>query len=99
MTPTAVHADGEVHDTDISSLGPGVGVGVTVHRGTAAQLALTTPSASAAHAPATPLQRTRADGRHEGPIRTTAITPRTARAVNARRRDTSTTMSPRPPTH
>jgi hypothetical protein len=58
MTPTAVHADGEVHETDVSSLGPGVGVGVIVQLGAAAQPALTAPSESATHAPATQLQRT-----------------------------------------
>lgn len=77
MIPTDVHADGEVHETDISSLGPGVGVGVTVQLAAAAELALTTPSESAAHAPATRLLRARAVERHDRPLRTTPITPRT----------------------
>jgi hypothetical protein len=49
MIPTAVHAAGEVHETDISSLGPEAGVGVTVQLAAAAGLALPTPSESAAH--------------------------------------------------
>jgi hypothetical protein len=97
MTPTAVHADGEVHETDISWLGPGVGVGVgvTVQLGAAAQPALAAPSESAKHAPATQLERTRTVRRQNWSFARRPLHHAPMRAVNARRRETSPTMGPR----
>lgn len=93
--PTAVHADADVHETDISWPGPG-GVGETVQLGAAAQPALTAPSEAATHAPAaTQRRRARAVGRRNWPLRTTSITPPTsAEGQMPDARDASTTLSP-----